>query len=366
MPSRARRLLLVTDAWAPQTNGVVTTYQQTIKRLRARGVHVDVIHPGLFSTLPLPGYAEIRVAWPIWQVGRHIEAAAPDIVHIATEGPLGMAARRYLRRRNRRFTSAVHTRFPEYLKARIGTPLSWGYRVLRRFHRPAWATLVTTKGQQRELSDWGFPHLVVWGRGVEMDHFHPRRRERALPIASQAAADAPVLLYVGRVAVEKNLRAFLDLECAGEKWIVGDGPDRKSLQRRYPGARWFGYRYGDELAQLYADADVFVFPSRTDTFGLVMLEAMASGTPVAAFPVTGPVDVVTEGVTGCLHDDLEQAVQGALRLDRDACRRAAEACSWERTVDVFEDTVLGAAENTGALARAVSVELEPPAGVSGE
>jgi glycosyltransferase involved in cell wall biosynthesis len=314
------KLLLVTDAWRPQTNGVVTTLTYVVRNLEALGIDVDVIEPSRFRTLPLPGYSEIPLALDAWRVGAMIDAARPDFVHVATEGPLGIAARGALLRRLIPYTTSFHTKFPEYLRARIGTPVSWGYAFMRWFHRPAHQTLVTTETQCRELRSWGFGRLQVWGRGVDTELFHPSLRNRT--------DDEPVLLYVGRVAVEKNLEAFLSLEVPGRKVVVGDGPSRKSLEARYPEAEFLGYRRGVELARCYADADVFVFPSRTDTFGLVMLEAMSCGTPVAAFPVTGPKDVVHRGVTGVLDEDLGKAVEGALALSRDACRAYAEAHSW--------------------------------------
>jgi len=315
------RILIVTDAWRPQTNGVVTTLENTIRGVEALGHEVRVLHPGGFRTLPLPGYREIRVAVNPFAIGRRILDAAPDAVHVATEGPIGYAARRFLRRHGVAFTTSLHTRFPEYARARIGVPLAWGYAALRRFHRPAASTLVTTPSQRDELSARGLEHLVVWGRGVDTDQFRPRREP--------SSTDERVLVHVGRLAVEKNLEAFLDLDVPGHKLVVGDGPARARLERRYPEAEFVGYRYGEELADYYARGDVFVFPSRTDTFGLVMLEAMACGTPVAAYPVPGPADVVINGVTGALDPDLGVAVERALACDRQACRRFAEANSWD-------------------------------------
>jgi glycosyltransferase involved in cell wall biosynthesis len=318
------RLLIVTDAWRPQTNGVVTTLESVIERLRGAGHEVSVVEPGLFRRWPLPGYPEIRVAVNPWRVGRLIEAAAPDSIHVATEGPLGIAAWRWLRRRGVPFTTSLHTKFPEYLRARVGLPLSIGYAFLRAFHRDAWRTLVTTESHREELAARGFEHLEVWGRGVDTVRFRPLpRRPR----------HEPRLLYVGRVAVEKNLEAFLSLDVRGRKVIVGDGPARAALEARFPDAEWLGYRHGDALVEQYADADAFVFPSRTDTFGLVMLEANACGTPVAAYPVTGPVDVVVEGVNGALDADLAAAIERALAVDRAGCRTFAERHGWDAIAD---------------------------------
>ncbi len=314
------KLLVISDAWEPQTNGVVTTLKHVNAQLVRRGLDVTVVHPGLFKTLPLPGYPEIRVAINPWRVGRMILAERPDTIHIATEGPLGIAARLFLTRRSIPFSTSLHTKFPEYIAARTRVSPAMGYAFLRWFHRPASATLVTTTSHRRELEAWGLEHLVVWGRGVDTEQFAPRRREpRAWPR----------LLYVGRVAIEKNLEAFLELPYKATKVVVGDGPARAALQARHPEVEWAGYRYGAELTAYYADADVFVFPSRTDTFGLVMLEAMACGTPVAAYPVTGPVDVVVDGVNGALDVDLGNAIRSALTIDRKRCRRFALGHGWD-------------------------------------
>jgi glycosyltransferase involved in cell wall biosynthesis len=319
-----KRALIVTDAWAPQTNGVVTTLQSVIPELPACGYRAEVVHPGLFRTVPMPGYPEIRLAWDLWRLGRMLLELRPDTIHLATEGPLGLWARALLVRWRVPFTTSLHTKFPEYLERRTGIAPDLGYRFLRWFHRPAARTLCTTESHRAELEHWGFDHLVVWGRGVDTVRFRPRPR---------VTPARPRLLYVGRVAVEKNVEAFLRLDVPGDKIVVGDGPARAELQRRYPDAIWRGYLYGEELAAAYADADVFVFPSLTDTFGLVMLEAMACGTPVAAFPVTGPRDVVLHGVTGILSDDLAHAVRRALPLDRGACRSYALARSWQRIAE---------------------------------
>jgi glycosyltransferase involved in cell wall biosynthesis len=319
-----KRALIVTDAWAPQTNGVVTTLQSVMAELPGYGYQAEVVHPGLFRTVPMPGYPEIRLAWDPWRLGRMLVELRPDTIHLATEGPLGLWARRLLVRWRVPFTTSLHTKFPEYVEHRIGIAPDLGYRLLRWFHRPAACTLCTTESHRAELERWGFDHLVVWGRGVDTTRFRPQPR---------VARTHPRLLYVGRVAVEKNVEAFLRLDVPGDKVVVGDGPARAELQRRYPGAIWRGYLYGEELAAAYADADVFVFPSLTDTFGLVMLEAMACGTPVAAFPVTGPRDVVLHGVTGILSDDLAHAVRRALPLDRGACRSHALARSWQRIAE---------------------------------
>jgi glycosyltransferase involved in cell wall biosynthesis len=319
-----KRLLIVSDAWAPQTNGVVTTLKAVIDHLPDLGFEVRVVHPGEFATVPLPSYPEIRVARDPWKVAGVLESYRPDTVHLATEGPLGLWARRALCRRLIPFTTSLHTKFPEYVNERVAMPLAVGYRYLRWFHRPSSAVLCTTESHRRELARWGMGNLVVWGRGVDTDRFRP------LPRSSRRR---PRLLYVGRVAVEKNIEAFLQLTVDADKVVVGDGPARAELARRYPQVAWLGFRHGDELVAAYADADVFVFPSRTDTFGLVMLEAMACGTPVAAYPVTGPRDVVVSGRTGSLHDDLGEAVRRALAVDREGCRDHALTQGWRQVAE---------------------------------
>jgi len=326
-----KKALFITDAWLPQTNGVVTTLQSVMAHLPALGYEVDIIHPGLFDTLALPSYPEIRVARNPWRMARMILDSAPDTIHIATEGPLGLWARWLLGRWLVPYTTSLHTKFPEYVQQRTGLPLSVGYRYLRWFHRPALQTLCTTQSHRAELAQWGLVDLVVWGRGVDTERFRP--------VARDVRRDRPRLLYVGRVSLEKNIEAFLALDVPGDKIVVGDGPARQALERRYPQAQWLGYRHGSALVAEYAQADVFVFPSLTDTFGLVMLEALACGTPVAAYPVTGPKDIVQPGVTGCLSEDLGHAVREALAVDRARCRAYAETQSWrgiaERMADSF-------------------------------
>jgi glycosyltransferase involved in cell wall biosynthesis len=324
-----KKLLIVTDAWVPQTNGVVTTFQSVMGHLPALGFESVVVHPGLFRTVPLPSYPEIGIARDPWRIRAILESERPDTVHIATEGPLGLYTRALLCRRLIPFTTSLHTKFPEYVRERTGLPVDAGYRYLRWFHRPALKTLCTTESHRRELEGHGLSDLVVWGRGVDTERFCPLPR---------MARSRPRLLYVGRVAVEKNIEAFLKLRIDAEKIVVGDGPARAELQRRYPNVVWAGYRRGEELVAYYADADVFVFPSRTDTFGLVLLEAMACGTPVAAFPVTGPNDLVLQNVNGCLSEDLGDAVRRALLVDRDACRAFAETMGWHRVARRFVDT----------------------------
>lgn len=322
------RLLIVTDAWLPQINGVVTSLQALVRELDELGHQVKVLSPAHFRSRPCPTYPEIPLVWDLWRVGAAIEDFAPDSIHLATEGPLGWAARRWLKKRGLAFSSAIHTRFPEYVHARWPwVPLSWGYAWLRAFHRPSRAVLVSTERLREELVRWRLPRLVLWRKGVDTRVFRERPE---YPRPTQ-----PVFLYVGRLAPEKNVEAFLDLDLPGSKRVVGDGPQRAELQRRYPQVEFLGYRHGEELAAAYAQASVLVFPSRTDTYGLVMLEALACGTPVAAFPVPGPLDVLEAGVSGSMNEDLEEACLAALQLDRARCAELAARQSWRASALEF-------------------------------
>ena len=327
-----KKLLLITDAWYPQINGVVTTLTHMVTYLQQQQLAVEIIHPARFRTLPCPTYPDIRLVLTPWQVGKLIHECQPDAVHIATEGPLGIAARSYLHKHHIPYTTSLHTKFPEYVSSRFSwVPLRWGYQFLRWFHRPSQQVLVTTESNARELRNAGLEHLQVWGRGVDTEQFRPQQRP--------TNAD-PVFLYVGRVAVEKNIEAFLRLRLPGRKRVVGDGPARAELQARYPDAEWVGFKTGQALVDEYARADVFVFPSLTDTFGLVMLEALACGTPVAAFPVTGPIDVVQPGITGYLEQDLARAAIQCLSLSRADCRQFAEANSWQQCAERFVQSLV--------------------------
>ncbi|MGD8440250.1 MAG: glycosyltransferase family 1 protein [Holophagae bacterium] len=327
------RISLVTDAWFPQINGVTTTLTRCRDELIDRGHDIDVISPDLFRNVPCPRYPSIRLAvWPGRTVGRLIDRHRPQAIHIATEGPLGIAARRYCGRRRLPFTTAFHTRFPEYLRVYAGIPTGWSYRALHWFHDAAERTLVPTETLKLELEAHGFRHLVCWMRGVDTELFKPRSGDFY-------ALERPILLYAGRVASEKNIAAFLELDVPGSKVVVGDGPARSGLEAAHPEVHWAGMRTGEDLARHYAGADVFVFPSRTDTFGVVMLEAFASGLPVAAYPVTGPIDVVEHGVTGFLDNDLGVACRRALELDPGVCRAHALTMSWERCADMLLDNL---------------------------
>lgn len=323
------RILFVTDAWHPQINGVVRTLKTTGHELEKMGHVVRFIGPDQFRTVPMPGYDEIRMALkPRRKLARLIHDFQPQAIHIATEGPLGWAARAICRREGLRFTTSYHTRFPEYLAERMPVPLSLSYAVLRAFHRSSAAVMVATPSIARLLAERGFSNLRRWTRGVDTDLFRPRPKDFI-------DAPRPVSLYVGRVAVEKNIEAFLALDTPGTKLVVGGGPMLETLQQRYPQVRFVGPRHGEELAAYFAAADVFVFPSKTDTFGLVMLEALACGVPVAAYPVAGPLDVIGDSGVGVLDDDLGVAVQKALEIDSARCRDYALAHSWQAAANQF-------------------------------
>ncbi|MCX5660291.1 MAG: glycosyltransferase family 1 protein [Planctomycetota bacterium] len=328
------KIALVTDAWQPQVNGVVRTWTETTRELLAMGHTLTVIHPGLFRTIKAPAYPEIRLAlFAAPGVRRMLDREAPDAIHIATEGPLGWAARRHCLRRGLAFTTSYHTHYAHYLKVYFHIPRAWTFWGLRKFHAPARATLVPSPSVKVELEERGFRNIVVWGRGVDTRTFQP---------APAFAFDLPrpVFIYVGRVAAEKNIEAFLKLDLPGSKVVVGDGPMKNALQRRHPEVHWAGYHFGAGLAARYAGADVMVFPSRTDTFGVVMLEANACGLPVAAFPVTGPRDAVVPGRTGELDEDLRAACMRALEISRADCRAHALTQSWRRCAQVVEDNLV--------------------------
>jgi len=326
----AKRILIVSDAWFPQVNGVVRTLSVVTEKLRAMGDTVEVIGPDRFRSIPTPGYAEIRLAIaPKRKLARLVADFRPEVIHIATEGPLGWAMRSLCRRNYWPFTTAFHTRFPEYLEARTGIPADWSWRVMRRFHEAGDGTFAATTSLRQELTRRGFTKLRPWTRGVDLDKFRPGEGD------PWAGLQRPIFLYAGRVAIEKNIEAFLALDLPGSKVVVGGGPALEGLKQKFPQVTFTGYRENGALARSYAGADVFVFPSRTDTFGLVLLEALASGTPVAAFPVTGPIDVVTDARVGALNEDLRTACLKALDCDRTACREHAEAWSWDACVAQF-------------------------------
>jgi glycosyltransferase involved in cell wall biosynthesis len=326
------RILVATDAWHPQVNGVVRTLIMTADAAKALGAEVSFLTPDSFRTFAMPSYRDLRLALPRpAKVARLIAEAAPDTIHIATEGPIGLAVRRYCRKHGLPFTTSFHTRFPDYVSARAPVPESWVWATLRWFHGASRAVMAATPALASELRARGFRNVVLWPRGVDTALFHPREVDLCLP--------KPVFLCVGRVAVEKNLEAFLDLDLPGTKVIVGDGPARTALEASYPDAVFLGALQGEALAGVYASADVFVFPSRTDTFGLVLLEALASGLPVAAFPVPGPRDVIGAAPVAALSEDLRAACFSVLEISPRACIEFAARHTWEASACAFIDNM---------------------------
>lgn len=323
------RIALVTDAWQPQVNGVVRTLNTTCQHLERAGHRMLVIQPGLFRTVPCPTYPDIRLALlPGRGVAKRLDTFKPHAIHVATEGPLGQAARRYCLRNGLPFTTSFHTQFPEYVRLRAPVPVDWTYGWVRRFHAPAVRTLVPTPTQRDKLAARGFEHLCLWSRGVDTATFNPDApHPYALP--------RPISVYMGRVAVEKNIEAFLSLSLPGTKVVIGDGPDLERLRAKYPRCFFLGPKFGADLASHLAGGDVFVFPSRTDTFGLVLLEAMACGLPVAAYPVQGPIDIIKHGRTGMLCENLGDALEGALNLSREVCVESARGYSWANSSAAF-------------------------------
>lgn len=327
------RILIATDAWHPQVNGVVRTLTTMAAAAKSFGADISFLTPQSFRTFALPSYRDLRLALPRpGKIARLIAQAQPDNIHIATEGPIGLAVRSYCRKRGLPFTTSFHTRFPEYISARAPIPESWIWSALRAFHGASHAVMAATPALASELRTRGFRNVVLWPRGVDAELFHPRAdADLGLP--------RPIFLSVGRVAVEKNLGAFLELDLPGTKVVVGDGPARAALERAYPHAVFLGSCQGEALAAAYAAADVFVFPSKTDTFGLVLLEALASGVPVAAFPVTGPRDVIGNAPVGALRDDLQEACLAALKLSPQDCLKFAASQTWEASAHAFVNNI---------------------------
>jgi glycosyltransferase involved in cell wall biosynthesis len=337
------RIAVATDAWHPQVNGVVRTLSMTVNHMLARGHHVELITPQQFLTVPMPGYREIRLAVaPRFGARRALAEFAPDIVHIATEGPIGWSARAWCLAHDRPFTSAFHTRFPDYAAVRTGLSPERFWPIMRSFHKPSRAVLAATPGLMAELAQRGIGQTRLWSRGVDLSLFNPAQAPHPL----LAGLPQPVFLSVGRVAKEKNLEAFLDSPVAGSKVVVGDGPMLAELKARYPAAHFMGALQGEELAAAYCAADVFVFPSKTDTFGLVMVEALACGVPVAGYPVPGPLDVIgaaglgpqsqLKRLVGRLNDDLSVAMTEGLACDRTDAAAYGRTFSWENCTDQFE------------------------------
>ena len=325
------RIALVTDAWHPQRNGVVRVLSTLADRLIARGHTLQVFQPQHHRTIPCPSYPEISLSvFPGRALSRQLSEFAPDAIHLATEGPLGIAGRAWCRKHKHPFTTAFHTRFPHYIKARLGIPLAWSYAAIRQFHAPSGAVMCPSPSVYRDLTEWGFDNAVEWCHGVDTKIFHPQDK-------SFLDLPRPIFAYVGRVAVEKNLPAFLALKLPGSKLIVGDGPARAELMRQFPDVHWRIANGDQELSRYFAALDVFVFPSLTDTFGLVMLEALASGVPVAAFPVPGPIDVLNGSSVGIMDSDLGAAAIKALSIPPEPCRVHALKFSWDHVTDQFLD-----------------------------
>lgn len=347
------RIVVATDAWHPQVNGVVRSISSTVDQLRERGYRVEIIDPARFRTLPCPTYPEIRLALGCGPAVRKLLGSLqPTCVHISTEGPIGWAARSWCLKNGVPFTTAFHTRFPDYVSMRTGIPAGWVWKVMRRFHRPAQRTFTATAALASELRSHGVMHTHHWPRGVDLTLFHPRGDLHP----DMVGLRRPILLNVGRISVEKNIEAFLDCAVDGTKVVVGDGPALTALRARYPNVVFLGAKHGAELASVYRTADVFVFPSRTDTFGLVNIEALACGLPVAGYPVPGPLDILGaegrgvhggEGIIGWIDEDLGRAVRGALTADRAAAAEEARHYSWASCTDKF---VSGLALSAGTAA----------------
>ncbi|MBV8428181.1 MAG: glycosyltransferase family 1 protein [Hyphomicrobiales bacterium] len=339
------RILIVTDAWAPQVNGVVRSLENLVREAPRLGVDIAMLTPETFRTVPLPTYPEVRVAMTRpGVVAERIEGAEPDYIHIATEGPLGLCARLACLRSGRPFTTSYHTRFPEYLAARFIAPARLTYRMMRRFPNSGAGVMVATATLERELAARGFMRLMRWSRGVDAQVFRPRAE-------SIFDMPRPIFLSCGRLAVEKNLGAFLSLDLPGSKLVIGDGPERRALETRFPNARFAGALQGEALAAAYASGDVFVFPSLTDTFGIVLLEALACGLPVAAYPVAGPLDVLGGSGAGVLDNDLRKAALAALDIPRERARAHALTFSWESSTRQFVDNVQSAHAKDARFAR---------------
>jgi len=332
------KIMIVTDAWAPQMNGVVRTLAMTTDALRRNGHEVEIIAPSDgYWTMPLPTYPDIRLApFAKPDVEKRMVKFGPEAVHIATEGPLGQAARSLCLKWKMPFTTSYHTKFPEYIKARFPFfPMRWSYNFVRGFHNSGGRTMVTTPSMVEFLKERGFTNLAPWARGVDTSVFHPHKRFAPKDVYKDLPR--PIFVNVGRVAIEKNIETFLELDLPGSKVVVGDGPQLEQLQKAYPNVHFLGAKFEDELARYFADADVFVFPSKTDTFGLVIIEAMATGTPVAAYPVTGPIDIIPNSGAGIVDEDLKTACLGCLDLKREDAIFHAQNYSWETVSQTFFD-----------------------------
>lgn len=319
------KILIVTDAWHPQVNGVVTTLSNVTKELIKGGHQVDIVEPSLFKSIPLVGYSEIKIAINTNELKKYILNKTYDCIHISTEGPLGLRARMLCSKHKILFTTAIHTKFPEYLKVKINFPIEITYRFLKWFHSGATNTLVNTISQKDELTQRGFENLKTWSRAIDLEVFKPRT----------SPVDYDYLLYVGRVSHEKSIDDFLKTKSHLKKVVIGEGPQLPELKRKYPEVLFLGYKYKEDLAQWYSGASCFVFPSKTDTFGIVMIESLACGTPVAAYPVTGPIDVIQNNLNGYLSDDLDYAIERAIKVNSNSCIDFAKKYSWRKVANEF-------------------------------
>ena len=324
------KIVIITDAWLPQVNGVVVCIQQTVKFLRKSGHDVFVIGPDRFRNIPCPTYPEIRLAlFAKKRIFSLLENLEPDVLHINTEGPLGLAARSYAKKNELKYTTAFQTRFPEYIKARTGMPLSWTYAYLRWFHKNSERVLVPSKTVQDDLMEWKIGNPEIWSLGVDIETFKYQK-------TPSKKRKTKVYVCTSRLAVEKNLGDFLGLKIDGEKWMIGDGPDAINLKKKYPDVKFFGNKTHHEISEIYKECDYFVFPSKTDTFGLVLLEAMACGLPIAAYDVSGPSDVIGNSKGGVLHDDLLEACKRVTKLKAEDAVKHAKKFSWEKATKNFE------------------------------
>jgi glycosyltransferase involved in cell wall biosynthesis len=324
-------ILIITDNLREQINGVVTTFKNIEELAVLDGYRILYLDPGQFLHVSCPGYPEVKLSLP-WKIGKKIEEISPDYIHIATEGPIGLCARLYLDKRGYCYNTSYHTKFPEFLNKIYHIPTSWTYAYVRWFHKHSGRVLTTTKGMVEDLEANGFEKVIPWTRGVNRDNLKPTK--------SKTANRTPILLSVGRVSKEKGLDDLIPLQWEFDVIVVGDGPYKEALEKRMPSALFVGYKSGSELADYYQQADVFVFPSKTDTFGLVMIEAMSLGTPVAAYPVRGPLDVIDSGVTGVMNNNLYTAVKEALELDRAGVKKASEVWTWEACWKIFKDNLI--------------------------
>ena len=321
------KIAIITDSWIPLINGVTTTLSNVVDCLEDDGHNIFVIHPGMFKNFPCPTYPEIRLTRNPWSIKKFLNQFNPEAIHIATEGPLGYFGRKWCLKNKKKFTTSYHTKFPEYLHMRTKWPLSFSYNFLKNFHNQSNGTLITTDSMKHELEEKGFENLTIWTRGVDQNLFNPNKRTKKSVI--------PTYLYVGRISVEKNIETFLNIETFGKKVVVGDGPQLKELKQKYKTVEFVGAKQGIELAEYYANADVFVFPSKSDTFGVVMIEALASGLPIAAYPVTGPIDIVKNGYNGILSDDLKYALDFCLYVSKNDCRESVKDYTWKKCAEIF-------------------------------